>query len=142
MYLKIATDRSFLRHYGEMVLVMALGMVVLGLPTGWMLEGIGSSWSELRADAPAAMLGLMALTMTAPMVWWMRRRGHGARATAEMAASMIVPTLAAIALLTVAEIGDLLVAEHVLMLAGMFAVMLARPEEYTHGRHHHDPLEA
>jgi hypothetical protein len=32
------------------------------------------------------------------------------------------------------DVGTMLVVEHVAMLAGMFAVMLLRPEEYSH--HH------
>ena len=39
------------------------------------------------------------------------------------------------------DIGTLLVLEHVLMLAGMFGVMLLRPEEYS-GHHHHNPEPA
>ena len=85
-------NRHFLRHYAEMVVVMFLGMAVLGLPVGFALGAVDSSWADLRDDAPAAMLGLMAFTMTAPMAGWMHRMGHGARANAEMAASMIVPT--------------------------------------------------
>ena len=67
----------------------------------------------------------------------MRRRGHGWRPTNEMSASMIVPTLAVIALHgvgLVSDVGTMLVVEHVAMLAGMFAAMLLRPEEYSH--HH------
>jgi hypothetical protein len=60
-----------------------------------------SSWSELTDTAPAAMLLLMATTMTVPMVGWMRYRGHGWRANTEMAASMVLPTFAAMAITTV-----------------------------------------
>ena len=132
-----ALNRHFARHYVEMVVVMFLGMAVLGMPAGWALEAVGSSWSELRAEAPAAMLLLMAATMTVPMAAWMRRRGHGWAPTNEMSASMIVPTLAVIALGgagLMSDVGTMLIVEHVLMLAGMFAVMLLRPEEYSH--HH------
>ena len=37
----------FVRHYVEMVVAMVLGMAVLGVPAGWALGAIGSSWSEL-----------------------------------------------------------------------------------------------
>ena len=40
----------------------------------------------------------MAFTMTVPMVAWMRYRGHSWQPTLEMAASMVIPTLIAIAL--------------------------------------------
>ena len=134
-----SSTRRFLRHYVEMVVAMFLGMVVLGVPAGWALGAVGSSWSELTTDAPALMLLGMAVTMTAPMVGWMRYRGHGWRANTEMSASMLVPTFAAIALLqasVVDEVGVVLVAEHVAMLLGTLGAMLLRPTEYTH--HHAD----
>ena len=139
-------NRHFIRHYVEMVVVMFVGMGVLGAPAGVALGALGSSWHELGPDAPALMLGLMAFTMTAPMVAWMAFRGHSLRANAEMAASMIVPTIAVIALLGIGvltDVGALLVAEHVLMLGAMFAVMLLRPDAYSH--HHqrtHDAVPA
>ena len=131
-------NRRFLRHYAEMVLVMFLGMAVLGIPAGFALGAVDSSWHDLQRNAPALMLGLMAFTMTAPMTAWMDRMGHSARANLEMAASMIVPTIAVIGLLgigAVTDTGTLLILEHVLMFIGMFAVMLLRPEEYS-GHHH------
>jgi hypothetical protein len=144
MFSKQVLNRSFARHYAEMVVAMVAGMIVLGIPAGWVLSALGSGWAELREDAPAAMLGLMAVTMTVPMSAWMYRRGHGLRANLEMAASMIVPTLGVIGLLAagiVTEIGMLLVVEHVVMLAGMLTVMALRPEEYS-GHHRHTPVAA
>jgi hypothetical protein len=125
------------RHYVEMVVAMFAGMVVLGVPAGWALAAFGSGSSELSGNAPALMLLGMAVTMTAPMVAWMRYRGHGWRANVEMAASMVLPTFAAILLLAVGvmtDIGTLLVVEHVAMLVGMLAAMLLRRDEYT--QHH------
>src|SRR5690349_1818468 len=90
---------TFVRHYIEMVIVMFAGMVVLGLPGEAALSAIGSGASELRHDAPYLVFLGMAATMTIPMVAWMRYRGHRWQPTLEMAASMIVPTLIAIALL-------------------------------------------
>ena len=127
----------FARHYGEMVLVMFAGMAVLFLPAGWALGAVGSSWSELTDTAPAAMLLLMATTMTVPMVAWMRYRGHGWRANTEMAASMVLPTFAAMAMTSVVDdTGTLVVIEHPVMLLAMLGVMLARPAEYTHHHGH------
>jgi hypothetical protein len=122
-----------------MVAAMFVGMIALGIPAGWLLGALGSGWAELRHDAPAAMLGLMAVTMTVPMSAWMYRMGHGWRPNLEMAGSMIVPTLGVVGLLAagiVEDIGALLIIEHVVMLAGMFAVMALRPEDYS--GHHHD----
>jgi hypothetical protein len=132
-------NRHFLRHYAEMVAVMFLGMAVLFIPAGAALEAV-SGWRSLSDDAPAAMLALMGLSMTAPMVWWMRRRGHGPQPTLEMALSMIVPTVGVIALLATRvldDVGTLLLIEHVVMLPAMFAVMLLRPDEYSHSHSAH-----
>jgi len=136
-----SSTRHFVRHYAEMVVAMFAGMVVLGVPAGWALGGLGTSSSELTDNAPSVMLLGMMVTMTVPMVAWMRYRGHGWRATTEMAASMVLPTFAAIGLLAadlMTDIGTLMVVEHVAMLLGMLGVMLARPSEYTH---HHGAIE-
>jgi hypothetical protein len=134
----------FIRHYLEMVVAMFLGMAVLGVPAGWALGAAGSSWSELNTDAPALMLLGMAATMTVPMVGWMRYRGHGWRANTEMAASMVLPTLAAIGVLAAGlmSVDTLLVGEHIVMLLGMLAAMLLRPAEYTHHAHGDEPAGA
>jgi hypothetical protein len=132
-----AGTRHFVRHYVEMVVAMFLGMAVLGVPAGWALGAVGSSWSQLGNDAPSLMLLGMAFTMTVPMVGWMRFRGHGWRANTETAASMLLPTFAAIALIVtgaVEDTGVLLVAEHVAMLAAMLVAMVLRRDEYSH--HH------
>jgi flagellar biosynthetic protein FliP len=127
----------FLRHYAEMVVVMFAGMFVLGAPTGVVLAALGTSWSGL---SPAMHTFVMALTMTVPMVAWMRVRGHSWKANIEMAASMLMPTAAVMGLLWAgaASSGSMMIPEHAAMLACMLAVMLARRDEYScaaHGRH-------
>ena len=126
--------RNFARHYVEMVVVMVGGMVVLGAPAGWLMGAFGTSWSQL---SPAMMVLVMAVTMTAPMVAWMRFRGHAWRPTAEMAASMLLPAFAAMALAwtVVTAVGTLMVVEHAAMLAAMLVAMLVRRDEYM-GAHH------
>ena len=121
--------RNFARHYVEMVVVMVGGMVVLGAPAGWLMGAFGTSWSQL---SPAMMVLVMAVTMTAPMVAWMRFRGHAWRPTAEMAASMLLPAFAAMALAwtVVTAVGTLMVVEHAAMLAAMLVAMLVRRDEY------------
>ena len=136
---RLSSIGRFVRHYIEMVVAMFAGMVLLGVPAGWALTAFGTSTSELTDNAPALMLLGMAVTMTAPMVAWMRYRGHSWRANTEMAASMVLPTLAAIGLLAADVITDtatLLAAEHVVMLLGMLAAMLLRLDEYTHHHGH------
>jgi hypothetical protein len=132
------STRHFVRHYAEMLAAMFLGMFVLGMPAVAALGAAGVSAAELRADAPALVLLGMGLTMTAPMVAWMRYRGHGWAASNEMAASMLIPTAAVIALLAAGvftELGPLLTIEHVVMLPSMLVAMLLRREEYSHGHH-------
>ncbi|HEU4657371.1 MAG TPA: hypothetical protein VFR97_07590 [Capillimicrobium sp.] len=125
--------RRFLLHYAEMVAVMFAGMGVLAVPAELALNAVGTSWDQL---SDAGMLALMAATMTIPMVAWMRFRGHGWRPSLEMGASMVVPTLLAMAVLAAGllDAGTVLVGEHVVMMVAMFGVMAARPEEYSHCR--------
>jgi hypothetical protein len=133
--------RHFIAHYAEMVVAMLAGMALLGIPAVAVLSALGTSTADLQADAPALLLFGMALTMTVPMVAWMRFRGHGWPASAEMAASMFVPTLAAVALLAtraVTETETLLSVQHIAMLPSMLVAMLARREEYTGGAHNHE----
>jgi hypothetical protein len=137
--------RRFVRHYVEMLVAMFLGMAVLGMPALIALGAAGVSSAELRADAPALMLLGMGITMTVPMVGWMRYRGHGWRVSNEMAASMLVPTGGVIALLgtgLVDDIGTLLMIEHVVMLPSMLVAMLLRRDEYSHGDHRKRHAEA
>ena len=127
----------FIAHYVEMVLVMLAGMLVLGSALAGLAAALGAGPSELRSDAPALLLLGMGFSMAAPMVWWMRRRGHSWAANREMAASMIVPTLGVVALLgagVVDDVGTLLGIQHVVMFPSMLAVMLLRRDEYSHGR--------
>jgi hypothetical protein len=131
----------FIRHYAEMVAAMLLGMFVLGGAATVALAPLGVDVGSWHDDAPALMLAGMAVTMTVPMVGWMRYRGHGWTPCSEMAASMIVPTLATIALLaagTVEDGGTLMAIQHMVMFPAMLLVMLLRPAEDT--RHHREAL--
>jgi hypothetical protein len=113
---------NFARHYVEMVVAMLLGMALLGLPLATLLH------------APELELLNMAVTMTVPMVAWMRYRGHGWRPVMEMSAAMFVPTFVAIGLLWggLAEgTHTLLMIQHTAMFPLMFLAMLLRPSEYT-----------
>jgi hypothetical protein len=138
------STRHFIRHYAEMLAAMFLGMVALGMPALVALGAAGTSSAELRADAPALLLLGMGVTMTVPMVAWMRYRGHGWAASNEMAASMLIPTAGVIGLLgagLVNDVGTLLMAEHVVMLPSMLVAMLLRREEYSHAAHSHRHAE-
>jgi len=128
-----ASRARFFRHYAEMVVAMFLGMFILGLPAGWLFSAVGTSWSRL---SPAAMLFAMAVTMAVPMAAWMHYRGHTWRLNLEMVGSMLLPTVALMALLwarLVAGMGMLMVVEHAAMLSCMLVAMLLRRDEYSGG---------
>jgi hypothetical protein len=128
----------FARHYAEMVVAMLLGMLVIGMPAGMAAEAAG--WGGPSDWAIEVQLLGMAFAMTAPMVAWMRVRGHDARPIVEMSAAMFVPALGAIALNgsgLVRDIDALMVVEHAAMFAAMLGAMLARPAEYTRSHHDH-----
>jgi hypothetical protein len=134
------STRHFIRHYIEMLVAMFVGMFALGMPAVAGLGALGMSSAELRADAPALLLFGMGVTMTIPMVAWMRYRGHGWGPSNEMAASMLIPTAGVVGLLgagLVTEMGTLLAIQHVVMFPSMLVAMLLRREEYSHGGHGH-----
>jgi hypothetical protein len=119
-------NRTFLRHYAEMLIAMFAGMLVVG-------GALTAAGVEVEA-VELQLLG-MALSMSVPMVAWMRYRGHGWGPSAEMTASMFVPTVAAIALLWGGLVEDdhgLLMIQHVAMFPAMLVAMLLRRDEYTH----------
>jgi hypothetical protein len=131
--------RHFIRHYLEMLVAMFLGMGVLGVPAVLALESVGVTYSELQDDAPALLIVGMAATMTVPMVGWMRYRGHGWPACADMTAAMLVPTAGILALLwsgVMTDVGMLLMIEHTVMPPLMLVAMLLRRDEYTGAAHH------
>ena len=125
----------FIRHFVEMILVMMVGMAVLGGAAGAVYD---------VSDRPALLLVEMALAMTFPMVAWMRFRGHGWRLCNEMAAAMLIPAAAALALLRSGQVTDstALGLEHAAMLPSMLAAMLVRRDEYTGRRQHGEPVIA
>lgn len=125
-------------HYLEMLAVMAVGMLVLGSTMTLAATALGFGRADLEANAPALVLAGMAVSMTAPMVWWMNRRGHSWAANRAMAVSMIAPTVAAIALLASGALTDLdalLGIQHMAMFPAMAAAMLLHRSEYISHRH-------
>ena len=125
--------RRFGRHFAEMLIAMMLGMAIFGGAIEGALALAGSSLGDGPVWVRAAV---MAVTMTAPMVWWMRRRGHPREHSAEMAGAMVVPTLAAIALYEAGVLGSgdaALGVQHVAMVPCMAGVMLLRFDHYSRG---------
>jgi len=126
---------AFAKHYVEMVVVMFAGMLVLGGALVLAAAGLGLSPNELQDDTPGLFLLGMGFSMTAPMVWWMLRRGHSWAASRAMGIAMILPTLAVIVLLAsggLVDLDTLLHIEHVAMFPSMFVAMLTYRAELTH----------
>ena len=124
------SKRAFARHFAEMVAAMFLGMGVLG---GLAMPAFAAAGTSLTDQSGALRVTLMGIYMTVPMVLWMRHRGHSALRNGEMAASMLVPTLAAAALtlIGVLETGAAMGVQHVAMVPAMLGVMLWRYDEYS-----------
>ncbi|GAA3466145.1 hypothetical protein [Nonomuraea roseola] len=132
---KTATLR-FAWHFGEMLVAMILGMVLLGPVWDALTSWLGLAALFARTDV-AVMV--MAADMTVAMTIWMRYRGHSWAPVAEMGAAMFVPFLL---LLPPYWLGALsgevvMIAGHVLMLPAMLAAMLWRKDEYTRGHKDH-----
>jgi hypothetical protein len=125
------SKRAFARHFGEMVLAMLAGMVVLGGLAELAFAVAGSSLSDQSGGLQVMLMGF---NMTVPMVLWMSYRGHAAARNVEMAMSMIVPTVAAAALAWAGalESAAALGVQHVVMIPAMLGVMLWRYEDYSH----------
>jgi len=124
---------TFVRHYVEMVVAMALGMGLLH-PV-WMLATHGAA-EDSRLRSTEVMLVVMATSMALPMAAWMRYRKHGWAATARMSAVMYVGLPLPLPLLWAGMTSPegVMVAGHLLMLALMLVEMVAHREEYA-GHH-------
>jgi hypothetical protein len=126
-----SSKRAFARHFGEMLLAMLMGMLVLGGVAELAFALAGSSLSD---QAGGTQVMIMGFNMTVPMVLWMSHRGHTAARNVEMALSMIVPSVAAAALAWAGAIGSgaALGIQHAVMIPAMLAVMLWRYQDYAH----------
>jgi hypothetical protein len=127
----MASGWRFARHLLEMVVAMMAGMAVLGAALAAL--GEPSGYANLLVQ-----YGVMGAFMAAPMVAWMRHRGHSWRDGGEMTAAMVVPMLA-LALLVEFGVsvpglteGSLMLLSHVAMIGGMVALMAYRFERYAH----------
>lgn len=123
-------QRSFVRHYIEMVLAMFAGMAIGGVLVSMFCSLTGH---QGLFDHPGATAPLMATNMTVGMAVWMRHRGHAWLPVGEMALAMYAPLvlLAAPYALGAFPGGVLLAAMHVVMFVAMWAAMAHRPGEYV-----------
>ncbi|WP_109505662.1 hypothetical protein [Nocardioides speluncae] len=122
---------SFLRHYLEMLVAMAVGMAAL-MPLWELAAGDrpDASWVN-RAEVESLV---MATAMAVPMALWMRFRRHRLAPIVEMSLAMYAGfvTLFPLLWLGVLDAGGVMMIGHVLMLVLMLAAMLARYREYSH----------
>ena len=134
--LRLGAGWRFARHLLEMVVAMIAGMAVLGVALAVLGEPPGYS-------NPLVEYGLMGASMAAPMVAWMRHRGHSWSDGLEMTVAMLAPMFA---LVLPAELGvavpglsegSLMTLSHVAMIGGMVVLMIYRFERYAHGAHGH-----
>ena len=135
---RLASGWRFTRHLLEMVVAMMLGMGVFGLALAALGEPPGYANLLVR-------YGVMGAFMAAPMVAWMRYRGHSWSDGLEMTVAMLVPMFA---LVVPVELGvteyvpwlsehSLMMLSHVAMIAGMVALMIYRWDRYAHRAHSH-----
>ena len=131
--------RNLVRHFLEMVAAMVVGMAVLGGGVRLILVMFGDS--DFLADRVGLRALVMTANMTIGMAVWMRHRGHGWGAIAEMSVAMFVPLGILIgpfwagALSGAALVGLM----HLLMLPAMAIAMQHRRTEYAHD-HHRDAV--
>ena len=129
---RLVSGWHFTRHLMEMVLAMLAGMAVFGVAI-WAL-GEPPGYSNLLVK-----YGLMGASMAAPMVGWMRRRGHSWSDGGEMTAAMLSPMFALVLPVELGLVGltghSLMMLSHVAMIGGMVVLMLFRFERYAHGTH-------
>jgi hypothetical protein len=123
----------FTRHLLEMMLAMISGMAVLGVALEVLGEPPGYANLLLK-------YGLMGTFMTAPVVGWMRHRGHPWSDGLDMTVAMLAPMLA---LVVPVELGvakympglseqSLPLFSHVAMIAGMVVLMIYRWDRYAY----------
>jgi flagellar biosynthetic protein FliP len=103
--------------------------------TGAMMAGMFllAALPDLSSSRNPELYGtLMAVSMTVPMVAWMRFRRHSWRLSSEMAAAMIVPTLVLLVLASLNLVSGrtMIGLQHGLMMPSMLGAMLYRRSEY------------
>ena len=131
---RLVSGWHFTRHLLEMVAAMIAGMAALGVAILGLGEPPGYS-------NPLVEYGLMGASMSAPMVAWMRYRGHSWLDGLEMTAAMLVPMFALVLPVELSMVRltghALMMLSHVAMIGGMVALMIYRRDRYAYGAHDH-----
>jgi flagellar biosynthetic protein FliP len=120
----------FLRHLFEMLLAMMIGMFAGGAV---FVTASGIAVEDAIANHAVAWVSVMAFSMTAPMIVWMRYRGHAWSMSLEMAAAMIAPAIP-LCLLRMTDIisGGICGGYCALSAVAMVGVMVYRRDYYSH----------
>jgi hypothetical protein len=124
----------FTGHFGLMLAAMYAGMLTL-YPGYDFLAG-RAGYVDPTSELPVLSALVMATAMTLPMVALMAYHRHGSRPIAEMAAAMIIPTLAAAMLQVTGTISaaSVMSVGHLTMIPAMLIVMLLRFDHYAGSR--------
>jgi hypothetical protein len=119
----------FWRHFLEMLGAMILGMLI---GAAIFLSIVQTTWDEALLQYPVQALFVMAVSMSVPMVAWMRFRGHGWRSSAEMGAAMALPVIPFICLVVFDVTKGALCSLYCLVtVLAMLGVMLHRRDDYS-----------
>lgn len=119
----------FWRHFLEMLGAMAVGMFA---GAAIFLSVTHVTWDEALVQYPVQALVVMAVSMTLPMVAWMRHRGHAWTRTAEMGAAMVLPAIPFVCLVVLdVTKGALCGAYCLVTVLAMLGVMLYRRDDYS-----------
>jgi hypothetical protein len=119
----------FWRHFLEMLGAMAIGMFA---GAAIFLSIVQVTWDEALLQYPVPSLLVMAVSMTVPMVAWMRHRHHAWERSAEMGAAMVLPVIPFICLVAFdVTKGALCSLYCVATISAMLGVMYYRRSNYA-----------
>lgn len=126
------SSRRLALHFGEMVLAMFVGMAILDAVFAGVLAALGTSTGDVLDTAPALLALVLMFNMTAPMLLWMRHRGHPTARVVEMAVAMASVGLTAVVLLWTSAIDSTGICglECTVMIVVMATVVWIRRREY------------
>ena len=115
----------FLLHFGEMMAVMGLGMMLIHPVWGVLVPDLD--------ERPGIDTLLMGVDMALGMGLWMRVRGHDWQMVGEVSAAMTGPFVVLLAPYAAGSISAAAYSAlgHVLMLVAMLGIMLARRHHYS-----------
>jgi uncharacterized membrane protein YhaH (DUF805 family) len=132
-----AGTSHFWWHLVQMIIAMLAGMAVLGVPFRAILGSLGYTFEQAVARFPEIVCLVMTFNMAVGMVAWMRFRGHGWRASAEMTGAMYAATAVTLGMfwLHIISVDPLIGLMHILMLPAMLLAMLYRRDEYAYAHH-------